>query len=412
MKLKNEHEFTNSSGLSSTEIDRWVLQKKVSLLYSNQSQSWVLSVLASMLIAFLAIDAGLHMKGIAWWLVFLIATGLRTWNTHRFSTEYNKGQELDFDLWMKRFKLHTFVVACIWGTGGMVIGAELEPLYQVYVFIVLLGVSAAAIPLMGFVLSVMLFFQVPTTIPYLVYLAVVLGHEGIILVYMFGLYLVGVIYAVRRMDQNLSDNLSLQYEKTQLVDTLSESNQELQHANEQLETLSQKDALTGLYNRRYFENKLDSEWKREGRDRKILSLMVVDIDYFKLYNDTYGHAEGDECLKSVADVLSAALHRPADIVARIGGEEFVVLLPDVDANGANSVSQQMHAQLRQASLIHATSPLGDYVTISIGIASVVPSRDATPLGLFKAADEALYRAKSMGRNQTVVGEMDLLESVK
>ncbi len=392
------------------EIETWVFEKKIKMLYSNQTQSWFLSILASMLIAYLAIDAGFYMQGIGWWLVFVFFTALRTWNTYRFCQAKDCEDVINYRGWLDRFYLYTFIVACIWCIGGIYIGSRLDSLSQVYIFIVLLGVSAAAIPLLGVVAGVMLSFQTVTTIPYLVYVAVQLGDRGIILVFMFGLYLIGVIYAVRRMDNNLSESLGLQYEKSQLANSLTASNEELQHANEKLETLSQEDALTGLHNRRYFEMKLEAEWKREGRDQKILSLMVIDIDYFKLYNDTYGHAEGDVCLKSVAYVLQSSLHRPADVISRIGGEEFVVLLPDVDSDGALSVAQHMQAQLHHAALTHATSPLGDNVTISIGIASVVPNEYATALGLFKAADKALYSAKAKGRNRIVVGEMEVLES--
>ncbi len=392
------------------EIDTWVFKKKIEMLYSNQTQSWVLSILASMLIAYLAVESGLHKLGIGWWLVFVFFTALRTWNTYRFCRAQASQQLMDYRMWLNRFYIYTFLVACIWCVGGILIGSKIDPLSQVYIFIVLLGVSAAAIPLLGVVAGVMLSFQVLTTIPYLVFVAIQLGDRGLILVFMFGLYLIGVIYAVRRMDQNLTESLGLQYEKSQLANSLTVSNEELQHANEKLETLSQEDALTSLHNRRYFEMKLEAEWKREGRDQKILSLMVIDIDYFKLYNDTYGHAEGDECLKSVAYVLQSSLHRPADVIARIGGEEFVVLLPDVDSEGAQNVAQHMQAQLQHAALTHATSPLGDYVTISIGIASVVPNEYSTALGLFKAADKALYSAKAKGRNQIVIGEMEVLES--
>ncbi len=396
--------------LASTDSQRWVFEKKVTMLYSNQTQSWLLSILASCLIAYLAIDAGLLIQGAGWWLAFVALTLTRTWNTIRFVRMHQQQPDaIDYTYWYRRFHACTFVVACTWCVGGLLIGSKLDSLSQVYIFIVLLGVSAAAIPLLGVSQSVMLGFQVPTTIPYLVYVSIMLEERGTILVFMFGLYLIGLFYAIRRMDQNLSESLGMQFEKSQLVNTLSQSNQELIHANEQLETLSLEDALTGLHNRRFFEMKLEAEWKREIRDHQVLSLIVIDIDYFKLYNDTYGHAEGDVCLKNVADVLNACVHRSSDVLARIGGEEFVVLLPGVEQTGALNVAQQMQARLSQAQLIHATSPLGGYVTMSIGVATVMPSEHATALGLFKAADKALYRAKAKGRDRIEVGETEVLD---
>ena len=379
------------------------------MLYRNQEQSWVLSTLASTLIAYLAIESGNLVVGFSWWIGFVFLTLLRTLNTLKFCRQSDKGEVVDYKFWFNRFYLHTFIIGLGWCAGGFVIGRELDELAQVYVLIVLLGVSAAAIPLLGVVQNVMLAFQIPTIVPYLIYTSILLGERGTMLIFMFGLYLIGVIYAIRRMDANLSESLGLQYEKAQLANSLTESNQELLSANEKLETLSLEDALTGIHNRRYFEMQLELEWKRASREHNRLTLMVIDIDYFKLYNDTYGHAEGDVCLKNVANILLSTLHRPADVIARIGGEEFVVLLPAIGVEGALSVAYQMQHELEQAALTHATSPLGDNVTVSIGIASIVPDANETTLGLFKAADKALYGAKAKGRNQVLVGEMEILE---
>lgn len=407
--MKNKLNFNKETDIPAAEIDKWVFQEKVKMLYRNHTQSWLLSILASTLIAYLAYEADKFIIGFSWWVAFVAITLLRTVNTILFCRDLNAGKEMNYEPWFRRFYLSTFVAGLAWGVGGVIIGTYLDALSQVYVFIVLLGVSAAAIPLLGVVRNVMLAFQIPATIPYLIYIAILLGDRGTILVFMFGLYLVGVIVAISRMDKNISESLVLQYENAQMVNTLSESNQQLQTANLKLETLTLEDALTGLHNRRYFEMKLEYEWRRESREKKILTLMVIDIDYFKLYNDTYGHAEGDECLKKVSSVLQSALHRPADVISRIGGEEFVVLLPSVDIEGALNLAQQMQLQLNEANLTHATSPLGDNVTVSIGMASVLPGENATALGLFKAADKALYGAKAKGRNQIVVGEMEYLE---
>ena len=378
------------------------------MLYRNHTQSWILSILAASLITYLAIESGFIVVGISWWAAFVVVSLLRTWNTVKFCRVSDRQQITDYCPWFRWFYFYTFLAGMAWCVGGIFIGSHLDQMYQVYVLIVLIGVGAAAIPLLGVVHRVMLAFQIPTTIPYLIYIAIIFEDRGIFLIFMFALYLIGVTAAIHSMDKNLSKSLELQYEKAQLANSLTESNQELQDANEKLETLTLEDSLTGLNNRRYFEMQLEAEWLRQARDNKILTLMVIDIDYFKLYNDTYGHADGDDCLKEVAQVLKSSLHRPSDVISRIGGEEFVVLLPGVDEVGALSVAKEMKKQLNQAVLTHATSPLGDNVTVSIGIASVVPDKHSTTLSLFKAADKALYSAKAKGRNQVVVGEMELL----
>jgi len=388
-------------------IEQWMFQEKVIMLYQNQTQSWLVSILASAILAYLSLESNNGIAGFSWWAIFVAITLFRTWNTRRFCHVYKSGKVDDIRYWYNRFYLSTVMAGIGWGAGGFIIGTPLDALSQVFIFIVLIGVGAAAIPLLGVMQRVMLCFQAVSTIPYAIYISIMLGDRGTILLYMFVLYAIGVVASMRRMDLNLTESMKLQYENSQMVNTLSESNQQLQNANEKLETLTLEDALTELHNRRYFEMQLEFEWKRESREKKILTLMVIDIDYFKLYNDTYGHAEGDVCLKNVAHVLQSSLHRSSDIIARIGGEEFVVMLPNIEVEGALTLANQMQQHLQNAELTHATSPLGDNVTVSIGIASVLPDENATALGLFKAADKALYKAKAKGRNQVVIGEMDL-----
>ncbi len=377
------------------------------MLYRNQTQSWIISILASGIIAYLSLESNNALTGILWWGIFIAITFLRTWNTRQFCKAYEQKKEIDYQYWFNRFFASTILAGMGWGAGGFMVGTYLAPLEQVYIFIILIGVGAAAIPFLGVMKRVALTFQAVSTIPYMIYISILLEERGTILLFMFTLYIAAIVASIRRMDLNLTESMSLQYQNTQMVNSLSKSNEQLQNANEKLETLTLEDSLTQLHNRRYFENQLKAEWQRESREQKILTLMVIDIDYFKLYNDTYGHAEGDVCLISVAQILQSCLHRSTDIIARIGGEEFVVMLPDVDIDGALTLAKQMQYQLHLTNLTHATSPLSDNVTVSIGIASIIPDENTTALGLFKAADKALYKAKTKGRNQVVVGEIEL-----
>lgn len=403
----NKKNHTAEQTIPEAGIEEWMFQEKVKMLYRNQTQSWLISILASAILAYLSLESDNGVAGFTWWGIFVAITLYRTWNTRQFCQVMTNEKIDSFRHWYNRFYVSTVLAGIGWGVGGFVIGSTLDALSQVFIFIVLIGVGAAAIPLLGVMQRVMLCFQAVSTIPYAIYISIMLGERGTILLYLFVLYAIGVVVSMRRMDMNLTESMKLQYKNSQIVNTLSESNLQLQNANEKLETLILEDALTGLHNRRYFEMQLELEWKRESREKKILTLMVIDIDYFKLYNDTYGHAEGDVCLKNVSQVLQSCLHRSTDIIARIGGEEFVVMLPNIEVDGALTLANQMQQQLHHAELIHATSPLEDNVTVSIGIASVVPDANATALGLFKAADKALYKAKAKGRNQVVVGEMDL-----
>jgi len=176
----------------------------------------------------------------------------------------------------------------------------------------------------------------------------------------------------------------------------------LEAANRQLERLSFLDGLTGIANRRRFDESLAREWRRAQREQAPLSVILVDIDFFKAYNDRYGHEAGDEILKRVAAALDGAVNRPADVVARYGGEEFVAVLPGTDADGAVRLGERLRAAVAEPAIAHAGSAAGEHVTISVGVATAVPARDAAPEALVAAADRALYQAKRDGRNRVRV----------
>lgn len=177
---------------------------------------------------------------------------------------------------------------------------------------------------------------------------------------------------------------------------------ELKKYQDFLQNLALLDGLTGIANRRNFDERLAAEWKRAKRNRLPLSLLLLDVDYFKLYNDHYGHAEGDECLRRIAAVLRQGTTRPADLAARYGGEEFVILLPETDRKGAAVTAEKVMATVTELAIPHAYSKVASHVTVSIGATSLTPNEERTPEQLVKAADQALYQAKEQGRNRVVM----------
>ena len=181
-----------------------------------------------------------------------------------------------------------------------------------------------------------------------------------------------------------------------------ERTRSLDEANKKLATLSTTDDLTGLQNRRSAYNNLKLEWQRHIRDGLKLSAMMIDIDYFKNYNDTYGHLAGDQCLKTVADVLAAEINRPADIVARYGGEEFLAILPNTDEE-SDTLAERCRKSVERLRISHEKSAISDYVTISIGIATLIPDDSNDMSDLIEKADLALYEAKTQGRNRVAKG---------
>ena len=195
-----------------------------------------------------------------------------------------------------------------------------------------------------------------------------------------------------------------QQQRDEAYRALRELQKELEAKNIELERLSSQDGLTGIANRRIFDEFTQKEWGRAARDEKPLSLILIDIDHFKTYNDNYGHQGGDDCLRQVAQKLAGTVKRPSDLVARYGGEEFAVVMPGTDLEGARSIAASLCEGIASMGLPHAHSSTADHVTISLGVASANPTIESAPEELIEKADEALYQAKKNGRNQYRVSE--------
>jgi len=189
-------------------------------------------------------------------------------------------------------------------------------------------------------------------------------------------------------------------EIVQLASSFDRMLESLAAARAQLEADARTDGLTGIANRRFFDESLALEWRRMARARRPLSVLLGDVDFFKQFNDSYGHAAGDDCLRAVGRVLEAHARRAGDLVARYGGEEFVVLLPDTTLEGALHVARQICADLAAERIPHASSDAAHIVTMSLGVASFVPT-SGDPTMLVEAADAALYAAKRAGRNRAM-----------
>ncbi|MBI5057865.1 MAG: sensor domain-containing diguanylate cyclase [Nitrospirae bacterium] len=176
---------------------------------------------------------------------------------------------------------------------------------------------------------------------------------------------------------------------------------ERKKAEEQLKLIAFMDGLTGVANRRHFDNTLDLEWRRAMRSAISLSLIIIDVDYFKNYNDVYGHLAGDACLQKIAHTIRDSLRRAGNFVARYGGEEFTIILPDTNAEGAYLFAESLREKIENLNFEHEDSKAGKNVTVSMGVSSIVPDKDRTQNELISLADKALYEAKQGGRNRVV-----------
>ncbi|MBF0611286.1 MAG: PleD family two-component system response regulator [Magnetococcales bacterium] len=183
---------------------------------------------------------------------------------------------------------------------------------------------------------------------------------------------------------------------------------EMKRRGDLLEELAIRDALTGIANRRRFDQFLAYEWERSQRYQRPFSLLLVDVDHFKLYNDHYGHGEGDHCLRQVAEAIARAMPRSIDLACRYGGEEFACLLPETSSPGATKVAERILNHVRALAIPHQASLVENHVTVSIGVATLLPKADMAMKKLVELADQNLYQAKHQGRNRVVCGKEESL----
>ncbi|KAF1043809.1 MAG: Phytochrome-like protein cph2 [Herbaspirillum frisingense] len=209
-----------------------------------------------------------------------------------------------------------------------------------------------------------------------------------------------VVHVVRNPDGSPNALIGFMFDITERKKTEAR----LIELQKELEALSYRDGLTNVANRRMFDSALEVEWANAINTRTPLSLIMLDIDYFKQYNDTYGHIRGDECLKQVAETLSKAATRTRDFFARYGGEEFVLILPEADEKAALQVAQRCRKLVLDAAIPHEKSQVADTVTISIGVTTIIPSTQDHRIAFLERVDQRLYKAKQLGRNCIAVDE--------
>lgn len=208
-----------------------------------------------------------------------------------------------------------------------------------------------------------------------------------------------VVHVVRNADGEVDSLVGFMFD----ISERKETEQKLMALQKELETLSFKDCLTRVANRRMFDSILETEWAHARRNSQPLSLILIDIDYFKQYNDRYGHIQGDDCLRTVGQALNSAATRARDLVARFGGEEFALVLPETDAAAARKVAERCRSLIFKEQIAHEASPVSRILTVSLGVGTIIPGHADQPLAFVEAVDRQLYQAKQGGRNRVVSG---------
>ena len=324
---------------------------------------------------------------VGWSQFLLMVTAVRYMLLRAFR-KATKGRHPDYDRWRRYFIASACAGGLVWAVSGVLLFHPESFPHQVFLAFVLGGMVAGAIPLMSSVKHAYPCFAIPVVLPVSVQMFLVGDRVHLIMGLMTLVFGIAMLFSAKQVQRLFHESESLRQRLFSSVKT-----------GEALEQMMRQDALTGIANRRLFEEELEKEWRRAKRDNGLLSVISADIDHFKEFNDHYGHPAGDECLVKVARAMETALYRPGDVVARIGGEEFAFLLPQTTLSGAKSVAEMMRQRILESDLKHEGSPTAGQVTMSFGIASSDHDSVSTPSDLLRASDAALYDAKRQGRNR-------------
>lgn len=284
-----------------------------------------------------------------------------------------------------------FLTGLIWGYAYAFFYPDISVFMRMLILLVIVGVSAASTVSMAGSPFCFYAFISPIILIILIQSAITGTRQSVSIVFVMATYVLflKIIYDVNR--SMLVNNIRLLLKQHDLIN-------ELRQFNEKLTLISTTDELTQLANRRHFSTRLLTDWKRAKRSNVPISVMVIDIDFFKEFNDNYGHLIGDECLRAVAEIISKQVQRGTDMVARYGGDEFAVILYDTNLASAEEVARKIVKALEKANLKHEYSPVENRITLSIGISSMKPTSDERYEAIILKADKALYKVKESGRN--------------
>lgn len=374
----------------------------------------------------------------SWLLIFIFISSLRLYNSRAF-TQTGKAT-FNLNYW---FSWHMFGVissGVVWGAFILLLAnaSNGDAAYLNLASICAAGLCAAAAAVYSISFVSFLMFCIPVLCPLGTFLVVADNPAFNTLGYFVFLFLITMIFTSWRLNHTTSHAISLQIENQELLAALEVEKKQVVDVNKHLEedikrrmqteaillyekqvaennalklkTLSIKDGLTGINNRRRFDEALYDEWNRAARQSTTISLILGDIDKFKEYNDTYGHLEGDKCLIKIAHLIEDYARRAGDLAARFGGEEFAIILPDTDQEHAYQIAEQLRKAITNLAIPHETSSVADVITLSFGVHTMSPEKNTPVNILIDCADKALYQAKKQGRdNVTLYKEIAVTE---
>jgi len=410
-------------------LEKVIDGKKVEILYRHGNTSVIgslfISIIAVIIVYYFIWPADKPVDVLLIWLAtFLLVSTMRLYGIILYKS--NKVGIEQSRYWLYAFTSGAAISACLWGLLFLYLVGFIDKEYRYFILFFMVGlISAVAITyatsLLAFFISALCIIG-PVIIYFILHSDPITNYTGHLLI----VYLMYLLIIARQLNKTLEEflahefnisrlerekqyaamlNRELEEEILKRINTEGKLKDEIIKAEaltDKLVTISSKDGLTGINNRRRFDEYLENEWNRSARTKTPLSLIMCDIDFYKAYNDTYGHLAGDDSLKKVANVLEHYARRAGDLAARFGGEEFVIILPDTESDKAVHIAEQIRTAVEDLHIQHSSSQISDYLTISLGVATIIPSRDQKPGTLINFADEALYQAKKTGRNKSVV----------
>ncbi|RKZ45273.1 MAG: hypothetical protein DRQ58_10625 [Gammaproteobacteria bacterium] len=408
-------------------MQKRIKARRLDILYGQSYSNLFLLALLAISMTFVFRNHLSQASIIAWLLVFTSSTGLRLYRSYTFLNSENTSSNPDY--WFSWHLAGVIISGLIWGGFILLLAQTADPTYLGLVTICAAGLCAGAATVYSASLISFLLFSIPLLSPIGGFLVLSEYPAICALGYFVFLFLITIIAISYRLNKTMTSSLGLQIEKEDLLAALETEKQQVIDANKNLEqdiqkkiqteakllyekksaediseklrALSTQDGLTGINNRRRFDEALYDEWYRAARQSSHLSLIICDIDKFKEYNDTHGHLAGDKCLTRIAHLIDDYARRTADVAARFGGEEFAIILPDTDDEDAKIIAEHMRVAIFDLALPHGVSSVADVVTASFGVHTTIPEKNILPDILIDYADKALYQAKGQGRNRVV-----------
>ncbi len=372
-----------------------VKAEQIRLLYHQGITIQLLGIVTAFIAVAMFWAVADHTMLSVWLAAMIILSVVRLVVTFRF--EQLGRADFEVERWGNIYIAGTFLSGIVWGSLAFFFDPSWPAPYQVILFVIFTGVIAGAFNTNSSLFIAFPAFFAPLVVC-LMYVSVQQDSPGSYeLTLLFVIYFILMYSSSLKFNRRLIHALSLRFQNEELAEKLAQSNAKLTQ-------LADMDALTQIYNRRSMDRCLLAEWERHYRNQKPLSLLFIDIDQFKQYNDAYGHEGGDQCLVKVAQVISANAQRASDMATRFGGEEFAVILPETEPDAALHIAQKMSADLRALCIPHPSSGISECVTMSIGVATMIPQEPANAELLLAAADKALYQAKERGRDRVVTAE--------